>query len=767
MEPLRVVGKREIRQDALCKVTGEAKFTADYLAGRRDVLIAKALYSPYSHALIQSIDTTEAEKLPGVVKVITAKDLPGRNGYGLMQFDKPVLAEKEILYAGDAVAAVAAVDLKTAETAISLIKVTYEPLQGYDDIRELTGEAAPKLHTTTETPNISSTYTLVHGDAEEAFQHADIILEDEFETPMVDHAYLEPDVCLSELDPMTGGIIIYCPHHSVHLSRRTMAGVFNLPQSKIRVISPYVGGGFGGKEDSCFDVESICGVLTLLTRRPVYFELTREEVFQETCKRHASKTKYRLAADRDGNILGVQADILVDKGAYVGIDIINLRMVTYCAGPYRCPNAKAVAHSVFTNRCYTSAMRGFGVPQIAFAVESTMDDLARRVGKDPFALRLQNMLQDGDLTAFGARARKERGLGLGECLKKVREKMDWDTPLKQSNDPFIRRGRGIAAYMYGTGGGSKGEGAMVSAQLQPDGSLNLDVSINELGQGVIQAMAQIGAETMGITSDLVSLNLSDSASSPDAGFTTASRATTFAGNAVIDACSQIKNNLKAVAARHLSVDEECLVFAENLVYPENQAQQAIPLSQVVGWARTDGVCTAATGSWYAPMSSMNQDIQGEQMHAFSYGVAGVEISVDLRDGSISVDRAVQAIDVGRAINPLQVEAQMDGGGAMGIGYGLMEELFTEQGKITNASFHGYLIPTALDLPDFEEIIVECPNELGPYGAKGVGEPPLIGYAPAIRNAFADATGVRINTIPLTPVRVMEALKKAGKLPNTI
>ena len=762
MASLHEVGKRQIRQDALAKVTGEARFTADLLAGRTGVLIAKALYSPYSHALIEEIDTSEAEALPGVVRVITAKDLPGRNGYGLMKFDKPVLAEKEVLYAGDAVAAVAAVDEKTAKQAVSLIRVTYRALPGYSDIGALAEPDAPKTETLTGRSNISSSYTLVHGDAEEAFRDADVVLEGTFETPTTDHAYLEPDVCLSEIDPMTGGLLIYCPHHSVHLSRRTMAGVFGLPQSRIRVISPFVGGGFGGKEDSCFDVEGICGVLTLLTRRPVYFELTREEVFQETCKRHASQTRYRLAADKEGNLLGVQADILVDKGSYVGIDIINLRMVTYCAGPYRVRGARATARSVFTNKCYTSAMRGFGVPQIAFAVESMMDELARRVGKDPFELRLQNALKDGDVSAFGARMRAERGLGLPDCLKAVRKKMDWDRPLVQPEEPYLLRGRGIAAYMYGTGGGSKGEGAMVSAQLQPDGSLNLEVSINELGQGVMQTMAQIGAETLGITSDQVSLSLSDSASSPDAGFTTASRGTTFAGNAVADACRQIRENLRGVAARHLETDPEKLCFEQNCIFPEDEPGKKATVAQAAGWARAEGVCTAATGSWYAPMNTMDKNIQGEQMHAFAFGTAGVEITVDTRSGTIRVDRAVQAIDVGKAINPLQVEGQMEGGGAMGIGYALMEEHFEKQGKLTNTSYHDYLIPTALDLPDFEDIIVECENQLGPYGAKGVGEPPIIGFAPAIANAFFDAAGVRIRTIPLTPVRVLEALEKAGK-----
>lgn len=759
---LHEVGKRQIRQDALAKVTGEAKFTADYLAGRTGVLIAKALYSPYSHAVIENIDISAAETLPGVVRVITAKDLPGRNGYGLMKFDKPVLAEREVLYAGDAVAAVAAVDEETAKKAVSLIKVDYKVMPGCGDMDLLTGEGAPAYREGAQS-NISSVYTLVHGDADAAFAEADVVLEGTFSTPTVDHAYLEPDVCLSEIDSMTGGLVLICPHHSVHLSRRTMAGVFGLPESRIRVISPFVGGGFGGKEDSCFDVEGICGVLTLLTRRPVFFELTRDEVFRETCKRHASKTKYRLAADRDGNLLGVQADILVDKGSYVGIDIINLRMVTYCAGPYRVKGARAVGRSVFTNKPYTSAMRGFGVPQIAFAVESMMDELARKLGKDPFEIRLQNALRDGEESAFGARMHAERGLGLPECLAAVREKMRWDEPLAQPGEPHLRRGRGVAAYMYGTGGGSRGEGAMVGAQLQPDGSLNLEVSINELGQGVIQVMSQIGAETLGLTSDRVSLTLSDSASSPDAGFTTASRGTTFAGNAVIDACTQIRENLRGVAARHLEENPEVLEFCGNEVVSRADPERKCTVAQAAGWARSDGVCTAATGSWYAPMSTMNRDIQGEQMHAFAFGVAGVEITADLRSGAIRVDRAVQAIDVGKAVNPLQVEGQMEGGGAMGIGYGLMEEHFDRGGVLTNTSYHEYLIPTSMDLPEFENVIVEKANALGPYGAKGVGEPPLIGFAPAIANAFFDATGVRIRQIPLTPVRVMEALEAAGKL----
>lgn len=762
MKPLNIVGQRCIKPDSLSKVTGEAKYTADILSSRKDVLVAKALYPPYGHALIKSIDTSKAQALKGVEAVMTAKDLPGTNRYGGMVHDKPVLAENKVIYEGDAVAIVAACDLKTAEHAICLIEVEYEPLEAYDDPREMIKDGSPLIHENhplSKSTNISDTCLVEKGDIEDVFAKADIIIDNYYETPMLDHAYLEPDVCLAEPDPIQGGITLYSPQHAVHLARKALCGVFNMPQSKIRVVSLVVGGGFGGKEDSTFDVSAIAGVLAIKTNKPVIFELTRDEVFKNTGKRHGCYIHHRMAADKEGNILGIDVSTVIDKGAYKSIDAIPNRTTMYAGGTYRIPAARALSHSVFTNHPYGCAFRGLGSPQAHFAIESQVEELATVLGMDPIELRLKNILRDGDRTIFDQVMMEERGLGIEECILKARDAIGWNEPLDNS-DVRIKRGRGIACFMYGTGTGAPTDGAHCFVQAQPDGSINIGISANELGQGFIVAASQIAAQTMGVSLDRIFLDFSDSASSPEAGATVASRTTVLMGNAIMDGCNILKDRFLTYAARFMQSDKRNMDIQNNMVFIKGRPESAVPLSSIIAKAFANQVPLAAVGSWYPPMVYPNATNQGDKMHTYAFGAHAVEIEVDIETGIITVNRSILACDIGKAINPMTVEGQMEGGMAQAIGWAIMEEVFMEKGRMKNHSYHDFLIPTTLDLPKMETIIVECPNELGPYGAKGIGEPPLVGAAPAIRNAFYAATGVKLNTIPMTPVRVMEALRKS-------
>lgn len=762
MKPLNIVGQRCLRPDSLSKVTGAAKYTADILSTRKDVLVAKALYPPFGHALIKRIDTSKARVLDGVEAVMTAKDLPGTNRYGGIVHDKPVLAENKVIYEGDAVAIVAARDLKTAELAISLIEVEYEPLEVYDDPREMLKEGAPLIHENhplSKNTNISDTCRVEKGDIEKAFSEADIIIDNYYETPMLDHAYLEPDVCLAEPDLIQGGITLYSPQQAVHLARKALCGVFNMPQSKIRVISMIVGGGFGGKEDSTFDVSAIAGVLAIKTNKPVMFEFTRDEVFKNTGKRHACYIHHRMAADNQGNILGIDVFTVVDKGAYKSIDAIPNRTAMYAGGAYRIPAARTLSHSVFTNHPYGCAFRALGAPQAHFAVESQIDELAHVLGMDPIELRLKNILRHGDRTIFDQVMMRERGLGIEECIVKARDAIGWDKALDNSNEK-IKRGRGIACFMYGTGTGSPTDGAHCFVQAQPDGSINIGISANELGQGFLVAMAQIAAQTMGISIDKISIDYSDSASSPEAGATVASRTTVLMGNAVMDGCNILKDRFLTYAAPIMQADKRNMDIQDDMVFIKGRPESALPFGSIIAKAFANQVPLAAVGSWYPPMVYPNATNQGDKMHAYAFGAHAVEIEVDVETGVITVKRSILACDVGKAINPMTVEGQMEGGMAQAIGWSIMEEEFMKNGRMKNHSYHDFLIPTSLDLPKMETIIVEFPNKLGPYGAKGIGEPPLIGAAPAIRNAFYAATGIKLNTIPMTPVRVMEALEKS-------
>lgn len=760
------IGKRIQRPDIIAKVTGEALYTGDIAARRGDLLRAKALYPPYAHAKILAIDTSEAEKLPGVAAVLTAANLPARssNRFGVVTHDKPALAEDKVIYEGDAVAAVAAESLEIAEKALSLIKVEYEPLEVYEDYVALADTEVSAIHCDhpwSQNSPVSSKNQVVHGDIEEAFGKADVVIDQWYETPMVDHAYLEPDVCIAEPDFVQGGIVIHSPQHAIQHAKRDLCGVFGLPQNKVRIISTVVGGGFGGKEDSTYDVSAIAGLLCIKTGRPVAFEFTREEVFKNTGKRHPSKVHHRLAASKDGKLLGIKVDDFIDKGAYQSVDFIPDRMTFYAGGPYKIPATDCHGRSIFTNHPYGCAFRGLGVPQAHFAMEGQMDMLADKLGMDPLELRLKNIVHGGDQTHSTQSILEERGVGLEECLLKAAEAIQWDKKVGGTENGTKRRGKGISCFIYGTGTGGAPDGAHCVVQAQLDGSFNIMISQSELGQGLIVAMTQIAAETLGIRPQDVYIDLSDSAASLDAGPTVSSRSTVFAGNAVMDGCNILRDRFLSYAAEHIYfTGKDNLDIKDGKVIRKGHPDKDLPLSQVINKAYVDQVPLAAIGSWYPPKVVERPDGTHEQMHAFTFGACAVELDVDVATGEIDILRCVLACDVGRAINPDTLEGQMEGGLAQGIGWSLMEEHFMDKGRMKNYTYHDFLIPTSMDLPRFETIIVEHPNCLGPYGAKGIGEPPVVGAAPAIRSAIHDATGIFMNTIPFTPVRVMEALRKA-------
>jgi CO/xanthine dehydrogenase Mo-binding subunit len=767
---LNVVGQRLQRVDALAKVLGKAKYTSDltsYLK-KDDILIGKALFAQYPHAIIKKINTSKAEQLEGVEAVMTAKDLPGRNGYGILVPDKPVIAEKKTKYEGDPIALVAAVNEDIAKQALKLIEVEYEVLPAYDDPREaMKDDAIPihENHPAAEKGNLLTTVKLERGDVEKAFTEADVVIENLYETPMVEHCYLERDVCIAVPDPMTGGLTLISPQQAVYATKRCLAPVFGLPHSKIRTICPVVGGGFGGKEDSVLDVSAVAGVLALKTKKPVYFELSREEVFRTTGKRHATYIKHRMAATKDGKITAIDVETVLNKGAYTSMGglrfpllAVTQRTAMYAGGAYAISNARARSHSVFTNNPYSCAFRAFGAPQAFFAVECQIDELARRLNMDPTEIRLKNILRDGDRTIFGQVMKKSRGLGLEECIKKVRDKIGWDNPFDR-DDGVIKRGKGFAVFMYGTGVPLLFEGATCYVNLQTDGSANVNVSVTEMGQGIVTTLTQIAAETLGTRYQDIVVSYSDTATSPDSGPTVGSRAATIVGNAVFDASKKLKERILDFASKEFNADPRDMDVKDGQVFIVGKRETAVSLGTVVNKMYLNQIPLAAIGAWYPPRPSFGvEDGEGNPMHAYTFGAQGVEVEVDTETGFVNVVRSVYAADVGKALNPTIVEGQIEGGIAQGMSWAIMEEALMKNGILKNSSFQNYHIPTIKDMPDLESIIVECPNDLGPYGAKGIGEPPLIPTAPAIRNAVYDALGIKLNVIPLTPERILNAIK---------
>lgn len=767
MQKLRCVGHSVIRSDAEAKVKGTALYTEDML--RPDMLVAKALWPKYPHALIKSVDTSKAAALEGVEAVMTAKDLPGRNSYGPMVADKPVIAEKKVCYEGDPVAILAAVDEETALKALSLIDVEYEELPAYDDPREAIKDDAVIIHPGSplaEKGNLLTTVSVNTGDVDAAFAKADIIIENDYETPMLDHCYFEQDICIAEPDLASGGLKLISPNQAVFQGRRHLAGVFNIPQAKINCVSPLVGGGFGGKEDSTMDVSAVAGVLALKTRRPVYFLLTREEVFKTTGKRHACYIHHKLGAMNDGTIVAVEATTYLNKGAYVSMGGakapafgVTMRTAIYAGGAYYIPNARTKSYSVFTNNPYGNAFRGFGVPQATFAMECQMQELAEKTGIGFIDIRRKNMFKHGQKSITGSYMTNERGLGLGECFDAVEQEMGCKLPFDKGSG-HILKGRGIAAFMYGTGIPLFFEGASVSFTMNTDGSLQLGYSSTEMGQGIQTTGAQLAAEILGMRFEDIIVTISDTQTSPDSGPTVGSRSATIVGNAICNGAQQLRDRLMGIAANMFGTDYRNIDAADSKFFIKGNEEKTLTFAEVVTKAYMSQIPLSVIGTWYPPQPKFTQpDGQGETMHAYAFGAHAVEIEVDTQTGIITLLKSVYAADIGKAINPMIVEGQMEGAAVQAMGWAIMEEQFMKHGRMENASFHDFLIPTAMDIPEHKSIIVECPNELGPFGAKGIGEPGIIPGAPAIRNAFLDATGIKINSIPLTPVRVLEALEE--------
>lgn len=765
----RYIGQRIPRTDALSKALGTAKYTADLKT--KNMLIGKALFSKYPHANIKKIDTSRAKLIPGVSAVITAKDLPGSKTYGVFAADKPVLAEDKVRYMGDPIAFVAAVNERTAIYALSMITVEYEILPVIDDPREAMKENSILIHENhpfAMKNNIMLELGLSKGDTDKAFRDAEIIIENDYKTPMIEHAYLELDCCIAEYNSSDKSLVITAPQQAVYSSLSALASVFNLPQANIRVISPVIGGGFGGKEDSCLDVAVIAGLLAMKTKEPVCVELSAEEVFRITGKRHPAYIHHRIAANRKGIITGIDVRIILDKGAYASMSglhgsahALTQRTIMYTGSVYSIPNANVKAYSVFTNNPYSAAMRGFGAPQVHFAMESQIDELATIIDADPVEIRRINMLAAGNKTIFGQTMKETMGIGISECLTLVEQELKKDSPVDTFNNNN-KRGKGLAAFMYGIGMPNSSEGALCYISVLPDGSVHAAVSTSEMGQGSNTVYSQIVAETLHINMHKVHISYSDTYITPNSGPTVASRSTTFVGNALINACDTLIKNLIIATAKHFLCDPDEIIHEQGLYFQRNKAENSISFKDICAYAKNYRIVLDASGYWFPPEPSFDVKGQGNPMHAYMFGVHGIELMVDDKTGEIEILKSVLACDVGKAINPMTVEGQLEGGAMMGIGWSLMEEIIIRDGRVVNDSLKDFIIPSIKDMPNLVTFIVEKSNNMGPFGAKGAGEPPLIATAPAIRSALFNATGVWFNTIPFTQERIITEMKNKNK-----
>jgi len=756
---LRVVGQPVVRHDARDKVAAATAYAADWaLPG---MLHAAVLRSPHPSARIARLDTTRAAAMAGVAVVLTAKDVPRNTlstdvpgqttAVGPLRATLHVLAEERVRHQGEPVALVAAETLEAAQAAVEAIEVEYEPTPGVFTPETALAPGAPAVH---GTANLLAHWHIARGDVARALTDAAVVVEGDYTTQMVDAAYLEPESGVAWID--SDGVITIRLSTQVIEHFRDVAEVLQVPQNRVRVIGTYLGGGFGGKED--VTVEAYLGLLALKTGRPVKMVWTRHESLLSRAKRHPYRLRYRTAANARGEVVAQQIELLADAGAYAYLSALVLLYSTVtAAGPYRVPAVEVDARVAYTNNPPTSAMRGFGAMQTVFAYESQMDRVARALGLDPVAVRHVNSLRRGDTLPVGQVI--ETHVAIPELSERVWAALGPPTPPRA---PHVRVGRGLACNFQPYGRIVwLHDWASAWVGFEMDGSLVVRCGCPDVGGGQASSLCQIAAEVLGVSLSRISVHVSDSALTPLAGTTTASRQLYMSGNAVLKTARELRAQLLGVAATMLGADVDAIDMEENgVVTPDGRA---LPMTDVLRECARAGVPRSHLGVYHAPAGEPVDLAKGsgKVFPDYTFGAHAAEVEVDTETGVVRVLRYAAAHDVGRAINPQSVEGQIEGGAVQGLGYGLMEEVVLEDGINLTTSFSTYLIPTAVDVPDVRALVVESGEGLGPFNARGIGEPPIGPPAAALANAIEDATGVRITRLPITAERVARALGLIG------
>ncbi|MBM3942255.1 MAG: xanthine dehydrogenase family protein molybdopterin-binding subunit [SAR202 cluster bacterium] len=730
------------RVDAWEKVTGQATYAADlHLPG---MLACKLLTSPRSHARIVSIDTSRAEKLPGVRAVITGKDFPNTHfGSGGLK-DRYIMARDEVYYIGEPVAAVAADDEMTAQEALELIRVEYQDLPAVVSPLDALKSGATVVHSDLPKfegygfaaggPNVCTLLDADRGDVEQAFHEADHIFEDTFRSQGINQGFLEPMACAARVEP-NGRLTVWASTQGPYQVRAQLAGVLGMTISNVKVIPMELGGGFGAKLRLAF--EAFPALLAIKSGHPVKLVNTREEAFTMNGPRLPTHIHLKTAV-KDGRITAREAHSVFDVGAYLGAGPNS--GVGHALGAYHIPNFKLRSYGVYTNKLYVGSYRASGVADMTFAVESHMDIIAHKLGVDPLDFRTINAVKEGDQAVGGARTPRN---GLQETIQAVKERLGLPKKLTSDN-PNEARGVGVALCEWRSGSGP----STASISVNEDGTVSLLTGSVDIS-GSDTSLAQIAAEALGVKMEQVIVAERDTDLAPFTGPSGGSRIIYSQGKAVQMAAEDTRKKLIALAAERLKLSPEALSCAGGRVYVQDNPPQGFTLGQLARQSLTSKggpiIGTAALSSMpYTPV----------------FCTHAAEVVVDKGTGQVRVTRYLQAQDVGVAINPMSVEGQLEGGVVQGIGRALTEEIQWDPntGKVRNPSLATYLMPLAVDMPQVENILIRVPSPDGPFGARAVAEPPGFGPPAAIANAIYDAVGVRIKDLPLSPERVLAALQ---------
>jgi 4-hydroxybenzoyl-CoA reductase alpha subunit len=753
MEELSIVGQRIPRVEGEDKVTGKGLYVADMKLPH--MLYGKILRSPLPHAKILNIDTSKAKKLPGVKAVLTGEDT-SKVKWGAFIQDMHVLSFDKVRFVGDEIAAVAAVDEATAEEALDLIKVDYDELPAVFDAFEALEPGAPQIH---EGGNTALHQRFIKGDFEKAVKEANYVFEDKFTTPIVWHAYMETMGSMASCS-LTGKLTIWVSCQTLFMARQRIARSLGMRIGDVQLIQPYVGGGFGGK--SCDEPSAmICGLLARKTVRPVQLINTREEEFQASRPRVAANISLKMGFYKNGRIAFKDTKVVTDNGAYsgkapatTGVTLIRVDNL------YRLRNVKGEAMLVYTNKVPTGAYRGFGNPSGTFGVEQMMDMAAEAIGIDPTEIRLRNATQVGDISVHGWRV---NSCALSDSIKKAAEMMNWKEAKahKKTNQGF---GMGCFIHVSGKRHFGNYDGSSAQVKVNEDGKITIFSGEGEIGQGASTVLSQIAAEELGVRIEDVDISRADTDTTTYCHGAYASRLTYIAGNAVGAAAADAKKQLLGVAAEMLEANPDDLTSKDSKIFVKGNPSRSLTVSDVARDAlyREGGFPIIGRGAWDPPSELQNKDTRdGNTSGAYSFGTQMCSVEVDPETGKVKVLGFACAHDSGRVINPMLGEGQVEGALQQGIGYALTEEMAFEDGKVMNPNFADFKILGAADMPRKIDVkfVETCLEPSGPFGAKGVGEHGLVATAPAIANAIYDAVGVRVKSLPMTPEKILNALKE--------
>lgn len=744
-----VVNNAVPRLDAWEKVTGKAKYGADL--SFEGMLYAKGVYAEYPHAKILRVHTEEAQQTQGVEAVITAKDIPGLKVIGEVMLDQYILAEDKSRFFGDVIACVAAETPEIAESAARKVRADYEPLPGLFDPEE--AEGSETIVTNDYPHNLVATSRTCKGSVEKGFADSDVILDTNYSTQFVEHAYIETEAIVAVPGYEGKALTIFGSLQNPYMVRVSVCRSLLLSMAKVDVIQSTLGGTFGGKLESVEPLAVRAGLIALKTGRPVKYVLSREESIRESYKRHPFRFHIRLGAKKDGTLQALQTEATADSGAYANWACGIIGKAAHLGpGPYRNPNVLYNSKAIATNNIHTGSMRGFGTPQAIFAMENAMDELAEKLGMSPLELRRKNALRTGDVSGTGQLLNKHRVTVL-ETLNNVAQALGYEEKYERynrENTGMIRHGVGIACSMRGVSIGAEGlDVSRVYIEVEEDASVLVSCGYTEQGQGLRTALAQITAEALGCGLERITMNVADSSRAPSSGAAIASRGTFTGGHAILDAVKKIHATLKQPLCSEFGVKEDEIRFeADSVVLPGRTMRFTEAVSKCYGV----GLTPAANGTFVNfPLAWDDEKCCGEAFVSYTYSCQGADVEVDLASGKVRVLKMVGSHDAGRVINQTLACGQVFGGLVMGAGMALMEDLDSRKGVCRNLNFDNYIIPGTMDVGENEVIMVDNPDPVGPFGAKSLGEPATEPGAAAVSCAVNHALrGIgRLHDLPFS------------------